>query len=437
MRRADERGNDPRVSDTIFALSSGTLPAAIAVVRISGPEAFAAAERLAGDLPPPRTLSLRSLRDEGGELVDKALVAIFPAPATATGEPLVELHCHGSRAVVARVLEVLAAVPGLRHAEPGEFTRRALQNGRLDLTEAEGLGDLLAAETEWQRRAALRAADGGLRRQVEQWREELVMLAARAEAAIDYVDEEETELDLSALHEAAERLRSEWIAALEAPRAEPLQQGLRIVLGGPTNAGKSSLLNALVGCNRAIVTDIPGTTRDLIEVALDLRGIKVILVDTAGLRESEDRVEQIGVSRSMDALRDADLILWLGAPEDAPAHPEIILVHARADERTGETVPREAVATSVRTGVGLDDLTDAMRRRCEALLPAPEQTSLNRRQAEALQEASDALSSLKAGDPLLTAEALRQAMYALDRLSGRQSTEDLLDALFGRFCLGK
>lgn len=425
------------MSDTIFALSSGALPAAIAIVRISGPEAFSAAEALGGVLPPPRTLGLRSLRDPEGGLVDRALVVAFPPPATATGEPLVEFHCHGSRAVVARLLDLLSNLPGLRSAEPGEFTRRALQNGRLDLTEAEGLGDLLAAETEWQRRAAITAAEGGLRRRVEQWRDELVLLAAQAEAAIDYVDEDETELDLSEMLGAAARLRSEWKAALEEPRSERLQQGLRVVLAGPPNSGKSSLLNALVGSNRAIVTDIAGTTRDLIEVPLDLGGIKVTLVDTAGLRESDDPVERIGISRSREALDSADILLWLGEPGEAPNHEALLLVHARADERSGEAVPEAAIATSVLTGVGLSELGAAIRASCALVLPPPDQPAFNRRQAEALEEAEQALDLIRSDDVLLAAEALRQSLHALDRLSGRQSTEDVLDALFGRFCLGK
>lgn len=425
------------MSDTIFALSSGALPAGIAVIRISGPQAFAVAERLGGALPPARTLALRTLRDGAGEELDRALIAVFAAPRTVTGEPMAELHCHGGRAVVARLLEVLGSMPGLREAEPGEFTRRALENGRFDLTEAEGLADLLAAETEWQRRAATGAASGGLRRQIEAWRERLVLLAAEAEAAIDYVDEEETELELEALVTKARELCDEWRNALEAPRAEQIQSGLRIVLAGPPNAGKSSLFNALIQDGRAIVTDIPGTTRDLVEAQVDLGGIRMTFVDTAGLRESSDPVEQIGVARSHDAMAGADLLLWLGPVEDRPDHVASILVHARADERVREPVPSGAVVTSAVQGTGIDELRQLVLTEARKLLPAPDALAFNRRQAAALADALEAISLVQSGDSLLTAEALRQALHSLDVLSGRQSTEDVLDALFGRFCLGK
>jgi tRNA modification GTPase len=425
------------VSDTIFALSSGALPAAISIVRISGPGALAAVERLAGPLPPPRTLALRALRDADGELVDRAMVACFPAPKTVTGEPLAELHCHGSRAVVARLLGLLGAMPGLRLAEPGEFTRRALFNGRLDLTEAEGLADLLAAETEWQLRAASLAAGGGLRSRIEGWRNRLLLLSAEAEAAIDYVDEEETGQDVRAMAESARRLGGEWEEVLRQPPAELLQQGLRVVLAGPPNAGKSSLFNALLNSEKAIVTPVAGTTRDLIEAAVDLEGMKLVLVDTAGVRETGDEVERIGVERAEAAALGADLLLWLGRPEDCPPHAAAMLVHSRADERGGETIPKGAIATSVRTGGGLKELRQAIVHRARRLLPPPDRISLNRRQSILLSEARDALGLVRSDDLLLTAEALRQALAALDRLSGRQSTEDVLDAVFTRFCLGK
>jgi tRNA modification GTPase len=425
------------VTDTIFALSSGALPAAIAIVRISGPQAFEAAETLAGPLPSPRMMALRHLRDASGETIDQALVAVFPAPDTATGEALVELHCHGGRATVTRLLEVLAMLPQLRAAEPGEFTRRAVLNGRLDLTEAEGLADLLSAETEWQRRAALDMAGGTLRKQVESWRERLVLLAAEAEAAIDYVDEEETELELGPLVRAAQALAEEWRAWLRAPRAELLHQGLRVVLAGPPNVGKSSLFNALVGSEKAIVTPIAGTTRDCIEASLDLAGMRITLVDTAGVRDSDDTVERIGVERARMAADEADLILWLGDPADGPNSPSKIIVHARADERTCSPPPSDGIATSVITGEGLSALRSAMADRVSSLLPAPDRAALNKRQAAALEEAVAALGLVRQDDSVLLAEALRQALHALDRLTGRQSTEDVLDALFSRFCLGK
>lgn len=422
------------MTKTIFALSSGALPAGIAVIRISGPGAEVAAKTLAGSLPPPRTLALRRLRDADGAIIDEALVVHFPAPATVTGEPMVELHCHGGRAVVQRLLARLGATSGLREAEPGEFTRRALRNGRLDLTQAEGLADLLAAETEWQRRAAVAGAAGSLRREVEDWRDRLVNLAAGAEAAIDYVDEDETELDLTALVEAARLLAAEWTERLSSPTSELLQDGLRVVLAGPPNAGKSSLFNALVGSERAIVTPVAGTTRDVLEARLDMSGVPLTLIDTAGLRESADEVERIGVDRAQAAQKDADILLWLGDPEAAPAGA--ILVHAQADRRD-DPVPAGAIAISVVTGQGLQPLRAALREKASGLLPPPDRAALNRRQAQALAEAGEALRAVRADDVVVTAECFRQALHALDRLSGRQGTEDVLDAVFGRFCLGK
>lgn len=422
--------------DTIYALSSGALPAAIAIVRISGPEAGMAAERLAGALPEPRQASLRRLRAADGSTIDEALLLCFTAPHTATGEPLVELHLHGGRAVVTRLLAELSTFPGLREAEPGEFTRRALLNGRLDLTQAEGLADLLGAETEWQRRAAVDSAGGSLRRLVECWREKLVLLSAQAEAAIDYVgDEEETALDLSAFAVEATDLMTQWRQWLAQPPAELLTQGLRVVLAGPPNSGKSSLFNALIGSEKAIVTPIAGTTRDIIEARMDLDGIPLQLVDTAGLRNSDDVVEQIGIARAEQAQASADLLLWLGPPEQCPDHPHTILVHARADERP--TAPSGSIPTTVTRRDGLDALRRELVAHSRAMLPPLDRIALNRRQATALGDALSALQHCRFDELVIVADALRQALVALDRLSGRQSIEDVLDALFGRFCLGK
>ncbi len=424
------------MSDTIFALSSGALPAAIAVVRLSGPGAFGAAERLAGPLPPPRQMALRRLRDAQGCVIDDALVVRFPEPASATGEDLLEFHCHGSRAVVARLFEVLKCQPGLREAEPGEFTRRALYNGRLDLTEAEGLGDLLAAETEWQRRAALQNASGGLRQRVEAWRARLVTLAARAEAAIDYVDEDEVETDNTGIAAEAAAAASEWQAWLNCPRSELLNDGLRVVLAGPVNAGKSSLFNALIGADRAIVTAVPGTTRDLVEARVDWDGLPLTLVDTAGLRDSEDQVEAIGIERARLALAGADVLLWLGDPAENPRHDVRISVHARCDMRS-EKPPEGSVVVSALTGEGLAALKTRISATARGMLPPPDRALLNRRQAKVLRDAGEWLKSTDGTDSLLTAEALRGALFALDRLSGRQGVEDVIDEIFARFCLGK
>jgi tRNA modification GTPase len=423
-------------TDTIFALSSGTLPAAIAIVRLSGPHADDAARRLCGRLPEPRRASLRRLQAADGSLIDEALLLRFPAPHTATGEPLVEFHLHGGRAVVARLLAELATIAGLREAGPGEFTRRALLNGRLDLTQAEGLADLLGAETEWQRRAAIDSASGTLRRQIESWRERLVMLSAEAEAAIDYVgDEDETGTDVEALATRAAALVREWEQWLTHPPAELLAYGLRVVLAGPPNSGKSSLFNALVGSEKAIVTPIAGTTRDIIEARVDFDGLPLVLLDTAGLRAGKDEVERIGIARAEQAQSEADLLLWLGDPDQAPEHPRLILVHSRSDER-GEAPPG-SIATSVRTPNGWAKLREALVAQASAMLPTFDRATLNRRQRASLTDAADALRQVPGDDLLIVGEGLRQALVALDVLSGRRSTEDVLDALFGRFCLGK
>ena len=424
-------------TDTIFTLSSGQPPAAVAIIRSSGPRAFAAAQAIAGRLPPARRAVLMTLREpSSGDPVDEALVLRFDGPASATGEDVVEYQCHGGRAVVEAVLAALASLPGTRLAEPGEFTRRAFANGRIDLTEAEGLADLLEAETESQRRAAQRMADGGLRRQIESWRQRLVVLSARAEAAIDYVgDEEETAADETALAEEADALADELGQWLDRPRAEPLKDGVRVVVAGPANAGKSSLVNALANCEKAIVTAIAGTTRDSIEVPLAIEGVPLLLIDTAGLRASDDVVEAIGVGRAEGQIARADLLLWLGEPEDAPVHRRLTLVHAQADRR-GDA-PMGSLAASAVTGEGLGDLSRRIVAEARSLLPADGELALNRRQASELAQAREALASAAGTDLVRTAESLRLARSAFDRLSGRGGVEDMLDALFGRFCLGK
>lgn len=423
-------------SDTIYALSSGALPAAIAIVRISGPRAEQAATSLAGSLPSPRQAGLRKLIGADGALIDEALVLVFPAPHTATGEALVELHLHGGRALLARLLRELSAIPGLREAEPGEFTRRALLNGRLDLTQAEGLADLLSAETERQRRTAMDGAGGSIRRQVEEWRSRLVLLSAQAEAAIDYVgDEDETALDLAGLIAQVEALRSEWIRWIEQPPAELLQHGLKVVLAGPPNSGKSSLFNALAGAEKAIVTAIPGTTRDLLEARIDFGGIPLTLIDTAGIRNTDDEVERIGVERAERAQTGADVLLWLGDPANAPTVPAVIRIHARADQRG--SAPVGSIATSVREIAGLESLQDKLRSTLTEILPPTDLALLNRRQRAALLDAEQALAMTTSDDVVILADTLRQALAALDRLTGRTGTEDVIDALFSRFCLGK
>lgn len=425
-------------ADTIFALSSGRPPAAISVIRVSGPHAHRAGVLLAGDLPGARQAAVRELRDPGsGELLDEALMLRFDAPASSTGEDVVELHCHGGRAVVEAVLAALGRIDGLRQAQPGEFTRRAFENGRIDLTEAEGLADLIEAETESQRRAALLMAEGGLSKQITPWQGRLLELSARAEAAIDYVDEDSVDADpkLSGECGALAKELAQWLGR---PRSDPLRDGLLIVLAGPPNSGKSSLLNALVGYERAIVTDLPGTTRDHIEVAAALGGVPVRLTDTAGLRDSDEPVERIGVERARRLVELADVLVWLGEPGGAPDHPRLIRVHSRADLADRGPAPPDSLAVSAVTGLGREALTAAIAKHARSLLPAEGQLALNRRQADCLGEARDALViAAGTGDLVIIAEALRSARAAFNRLTGRAGVEELLDGLFGRYCLGK
>jgi len=423
--------------DTIFALSSGRPPAAVSVIRISGSRAHQAGARIAGSLPEARTAAVRELRHPvSGELLDEALVLRFHSPRSATGEDILEFQCHGGRAVVDGLLEALASLDGLRAAEPGEFTRRAFENGRIDLTEAEGLADLIEAETESQRKAALALAEGGLRQQVGRWQERLLALSAEVERAIDY-DEDDESADAAVVHDcrALARELREW---LERPRAEPLKDGLRVVVAGPPNAGKSSLLNAIAGDDRAIVTDVPGTTRDHIEVPLALSGVPILLTDTAGLRESSDAVESIGVARAATLIEAADVVVWLGDAQEAPQHPRLIRVHAKSDVPGRGEAPAGSVAVSSCTGEGLKPLLERIAELARTLLPSEGAIALNRRQAAHVGEAADALDRTSASPELvLIAEGLRQARNAFDRLTGRAGVEDVLDALFGRFCLGK
>lgn len=425
-------GEGAALSDTIYALSSGQPPAGVAIVRISGPSAGDALAALAGRLPEPRMAAFRKLRVDG-ELLDNSVILWFPGPKSATGENVAELHLHGGRAVISRALAALGAMPGLREAQPGEFTRRSFENGALDLAEAEGLGDLLMAETEGQRRAALALMGGRLSRQVGNWQDRLLALAAQVEAALDFSDEDDVAplaVDFGAHLDA---LRCEMAAALARPDAERLKDGVRVVIAGPPNAGKSSLLNALVGREAAIVTDLPGTTRDLIETPVAIGGLPFLLTDTAGLRDTADVVESIGVDRARATLAVSDIILWLGPPDEAPA--DAIRVHPKAD--LGPAPASTDLSTSVVTGEGLAALAGLLQTRAAALLPVPGDVALNARHRAAIAEAAGAMAEATSSDLLVVAEALRSARIALDRVTGKAGVEDMLDALFGRFCIGK
>jgi tRNA modification GTPase len=426
-------------ADTIFALSSGSPPAAVALVRVSGPDAAAALVRLAGHVPPPRTARLRKLRSEGGELLDEAMVIRFEGPQSATGEDIAELHLHGGRAVVAAVLAELARMPGLRAAEPGEFTRRAWENGRLDLTEAEGLADLLAAETESQRRAAQALAGGALTRATEEWQARLLALAAQVEAALDFSDEGEVADGLPVgWYEEVGALAGEIETMLARPSAERLREGVRVVIAGPPNAGKSSLLNYLSGREAAIVAAVPGTTRDLVEAPTAIGGVPFLLIDTAGLRDSADEVETIGVGRARSAVDAADVVLWLGLPGHCPDRSRSIVVASKADLRARLPEAGIDVEVSATTGHGMERLVDLIGERARGLLPQAGEVALNARHRAALAPAAASLrEAYGSSDPLLLAECLRASRVALDRLTGRAGVDDMLGALFGRFCIGK
>lgn len=425
------------MSDTIFALSSGAPPAAIALVRISGPQSRDALQTLAGRLPPARRAVAARLRDSAGALLDQAMVLWLPGPTTATGEDTAELHLHGGRAVVAAVESALATLPHMRRAEPGEFTRRAFVNGRIDLAEAEGLADLLSAETELQRQSAIALAGGALSRLVDGWRERVLFLSAQVEAVLDFADED----DVADLPESftwnIAALKEEIAGWLTRPRAEVLREGFRVVLAGPPNAGKSTLFNALVEAEAAITAPMAGTTRDVLTRPVALAGIPFLFLDTAGLRdETGDAIEAIGVERARNELDRADLILWLGPEGEGPTDAWEIAAQSDRPGQPRKDAPRHRV--SAVTGEGLDRLRADLIATARDALPRPGEVALNRRQQLLLGDAERALvQALLVADPLLVAESLRLARVSFDALLGRTTTEDMLDALFGRFCIGK
>lgn len=433
--------------DTIVALSSGAPPCAIAVLRASGPLVPDLVRSMTGGLPQARHARLATFRDPGsGDPIDRGLVLYFPAPASFTGEDVCEFQVHGSAAVIDRLIAAMTARPGVRLAERGEFARRAFIDGRLDLTQIEGLADLIAAETEEQRRAALDQSAGRLRRAADQWRARLVALRARIEAELDFADEEDVGDGLPAEFWTGLRtLRDEIAATLASARHTlRLRSGFRIALMGPPNAGKSTLLNALADSDAAIVTDEPGTTRDVIDVRLDLGGYAVIVSDTAGLREAKGEIERMGVARALRAGQEADMILWLApGAEDRPPDGDLdgpVIVASKAD-LSRDPVPGAVCAFSALTGDGMEDLKALLIERiasASAYGAAPAFVT-RRRQAEAL---ADALAALPGGAQVsrpgeLVAEDLRAASAALERLTGRIDVEDILDRLFAEFCIGK
>jgi tRNA modification GTPase len=441
------------VRPTIFALSSGRLPAAIAVVRISGPHTRSGLESLIAKLPEPRRAGLRKLRHpQTGDVLDEALVLWFPGPNTETGEDMAELHLHGGRAVVAAAMDVRAKVPGLRPAEAGEFTRRAFENGRIDLTAVEGLADLVFAETEAQRAQAMRQFQGLLGVRAETWRQRLIGALALIEARIDFSDEADVPEDLigPALHAARELIEEIEKTLSDEHRGERLREGLVVAIAGPPNAGKSSLLNRLARREAAIVSPHAGTTRDVIEVHLDLGGYPVTLLDTAGIRESGDPLEQEGVRRAQARAEAADLVLWVEETGIAGARrrnetKNQWYVHNKIDLiDSGTKQPLESENTfeiSATIGTGVERLVAAVGDFARDALSAGEPALVTRqRHRDALQDVVGSLRravAVEGGQEELVAEELRLAARSLGRLTGRVDVEDILDVIFRDFCIGK
>ncbi len=391
-----------------------------------------ALREIGGLVPVPRSATLRPLRDSSGNLLDRGLVIWFPGPRSVTGEDLAEFHVHGSRAVVEAMFAALAVL-GCRQATPGEFTRRAFGNGKLDLDGVEGLADLLASETEGQRHDAIRRSEGLLTRRLAAWRSRLTMIAAQLEAAIDYDGEDDVVDSESGVITEISEVLTELDVALAAPPAERLRDGVRVAIVGPPNAGKSSLFNALVGKEAAIVSDIPGTTRDAIERPVVLAGIPFLFVDTAGLRDTVDPVEQIGVERARTERTRADIIVDLAAPADDDDRSVAVSPKADiSDERSG------GLAVSSYTGEGLGSLQERLCTMARLLLPRDGDVSFDRKHRHALEiVAADLRRAARETDLLLIAENIRSCLRPLDALIGEDAGEDILDALFGRFCLGK
>ncbi len=380
---------------------------------------------------------MAKLSTADGEILDEALVLWFPGPRTATGEDLVELHCHGGRAVLNAVEKVLSGFDELRKAEPGEFTRRAFANGRIDLAEAEGLADLLSAETELQRAAAVANASGALSTKLEDWRTQLLRLSAQVESALDFSDEDDVgALPPGFMHDV-DRFSGEILSWLERPRSDKLGEGFRVVLAGPPNSGKSTLFNALVESEAAITSSIAGTTRDVIERSVSIEGIPFTFVDTAGLRDdSAEQIEAIGIDRARAELAKGDAVLWLGSFGDGPEGAWEIA--ARSDAESFVAKPDAVATVSARTGEGVSELKLLLVETARGVLPKPGEAALNARQHARLSESVEALGSIEGQtDLLIVGEELRHARVAFDRLIGRTTTEDMLDSLFGRFCIGK
>lgn len=451
--------------ETIYALSSGSLPAAIGVVRISGPQAKAALLAMIGRVPPSRQAAFATVRDpQSGAAIDQALVLFFEGPNSETGEDVAELQLHGGRAVVAATFNALSKLEGTRMAEAGEFTRRAFENGKLDLTAIEGLADLIYADTEAQRKQAIRQLQGLLGNRAEAWRRRLIEALALVEAGIDFSDEADVAADVTSQSLEAVRALQQDIAAVlaEGRRGERMREGLVVAIAGPPNAGKSTLLNRIARRDVAIVSPHAGTTRDVIEVHLDLEGFPVTLLDTAGIRDSDDPVEQEGVARARARAAEADLVLWLTegegpnpvsgskSPETWSVRTKIDLLDGKKAEQATEEGARGCSGSeephfyelSALSGTGVEillaDLTKFARETLESREPAlvtrERQRNLLEQTLSALERA---ISRGFAGQEDLFAEELRLASQSLGRITGRVDVEDILDVIFRDFCIGK
>ncbi|EAU41458.1 tRNA modification GTPase [Fulvimarina pelagi HTCC2506] len=472
-------------SDTIAALSSGALPSGVAVVRVSGAKANVAMTSLAGAMPPARQASLRTFRSADGVPIDTGIALFFDGPNTVTGEDIAEFHLHGGRAVVSAFLQAVTHIADIRLAEAGEFTRRAFENGRIDLTEAEGLADLLAAETEGQRRAAFDQARGALSTVYEGWMKRLTQARAMIEAGFDFADEDDVGENAGAgVRQAVSEICDDIRAHLQkASRGEILRSGYKVAIVGAPNAGKSSLLNALAEREAAIVTDVPGTTRDVISVTLDLSGVPVVLLDTAGIRETKDKVEAIGVGRTRAAMNEANLVLALEDPRDAPGplsrlkgllsyvkpslgpvgqalddeeseeetlERDVLTVRTKVDLASGQKDPGHGkhleeggydFAISAKTGAGISELMEAISERARTAAGDPASSvPLRVRQRQLLEDTvrilEEFLNDRDAPDEI-AAETLRRASTRLGALTGAVGVEDLLDVIFSEFCIGK
>jgi tRNA modification GTPase len=435
-----------RSDDTIFATASGYGRAAVCLIRISGGQSRFILEALAGSLPAPRRAAVRVLREPGtGEPLDQALVLWMPGPGSFTGEDQAELHIHGGPATRAAVLRALGSLRDCRPAEAGEFTRRAFLNGRMDLSQVEGLADVIDAETEAQRRQAMRQLGGRLGQATERWREDILQVLALLEASLDFSDEGDVPADLEAdILRRLGLIEGDLAGVLANRSGERLREGLSVVLAGPPNAGKSTLLNALARRDVAIVSPVAGTTRDIIEVHCDLGGLPVIVADTAGLRESGDAVEQEGVSRARARAQDADLVLWLIPPEgpeaQAPPARRLLRVGTKAD--LGGSRADCDLLVSAASGEGLPELIERLAAEAQASLGGGDAIVTRERHRKALERAHagvvGAREMLESGGPLeLAAEEVRLASRAVGEITGRVDVEHVLDRLFSSFCIGK